>query len=129
MIKEASAAEFSPSGDTFLDTYNPDQNYGGSSTINVEGGSGMPAKQRALLRFDLSSIPSSKFVTKATLKMYATGYWDSSGRTLTVYQVTENWDESRPRGIVDSRALVGLELTLLVVEARGLRRALSHSQL
>ena len=96
MIKEASAAEFSPSGDTFLDTYNPDQNYGGSSTINVEGGSTMVYKQRALLKFDLSSIPSSMIITKATLRLYASGYWTPiTAQTLTVYRVTQDWDESQ----------------------------------
>ena len=80
--------------DTFLDSNNPNQNYGDGSTINVEGGSTLVFKQRALLKFDLSSIPSGMIITKATLKMYATGYWTPiTTQTLTVYRVTQDWDE------------------------------------
>ena len=83
-----------PTQDTFLDTYNPNRNYGNSSTINVEGGSTLGVKQRALLKFDLSTIPSGTIITKATLRLYASGYWSSiTDQTLTVYQIIEDWAE------------------------------------
>jgi len=83
-----------PTADTYLDTYNSNQNYGGSSTINVEGGSTLVYKQRTLLKFDLSSIPSGTIITKATLRLHASGYWTPiTDQTLTVYRVTEDWVE------------------------------------
>jgi hypothetical protein len=93
-VNAATATLTPPTQDTFLDTYNPNQNYGSSPTINVEGGSTLGVKQRALLKFDLSAIPSGTIITKATLRLYASGYWSPIiDQTLTVYRVTEDWNE------------------------------------
>ena len=95
ILPKATALKISPSTkDTYLDTYNPDTVNGAFGTINIEGGAGLVYKQRALLMFDLSSIISGSTVTKAILRLYGTGYWpDTAGRQLTVYRLTEDWDE------------------------------------
>jgi len=59
--------------DTYIDQFTPTDFYGGVERIEIrsyDAGSGLTEKQNLLLRFELSSIPSSATVTSASLKLY-----------------------------------------------------------
>src|SRR5688572_26578056 len=45
----------------------------------------------AILRFDLSQIPTTAVVTSATLVLFVDG---DSGAQVSVYQLLESWDEA-----------------------------------
>ena len=50
----------------------------------------------ALVRFDISSIPTGTSITSATLNLYYYGWWDNNpaGHPLTCYRITSGWDEA-----------------------------------
>src|SRR5215831_10731259 len=63
----ASATTAVPSGDTYLSSSAPSNNFGSTTTLNVGGGG------TALVQFDLSSLPPgliSTNVVKATMRVW-----------------------------------------------------------
>ncbi len=78
---------FTPSADSYVNQQYPDQNYGTSSTLYVDGS---PVK-RAYLRFDVSGL-SGYTVASATLKLYARS---SLSAGISVDQeTTHTWTET-----------------------------------
>jgi hypothetical protein len=78
-------------------------NYGTNQYFNaycIPGAQGGQNTNRALIKFDLSSIPSSAVVTSADLYLYATGYINSLlpghfGNNASILErVTSTWSES-----------------------------------
>jgi pimeloyl-ACP methyl ester carboxylesterase len=71
--------------DTYIYMYDPDNvdDYWGQSQIKV----GYKQRYAALLRFDLSAIPSNATVTDARLELYAEG-WSGSNIALGAYYIT-----------------------------------------
>jgi hypothetical protein len=68
LLTIAASAQITPSDDTYISSTMPTTNYGAATSITVQN----PATT-GLIRFDLSSIPStftSTNVSKATLKKY-----------------------------------------------------------
>ncbi len=82
--------------DTYIDQFTPSDFYGGVERIEVrsyDAGSGLSEKQNLLLRFELSSIPSSATVTSATLKLYnirATA--NDAADALVLGKCTSSWN-------------------------------------
>jgi len=79
--------------DTFIDMYNPNVAAGGSQTMKVT--SAMGARERCLIKFDLSLIPTGATVTQASLELFA---WyrstsDLGSALITAYQVKRPWTE------------------------------------
>ena len=75
--------------DTHIDLNNISKNYGRDKEIRLEGD-----RNRALLRFDLSSIPATAYIQSAQVMMYKTSGGAGSGSpTLTAYAVTQVWTE------------------------------------
>lgn len=68
--------------DTYLHQYAPDSNYCTQDFLRV----GYKQQYAPLLRFDLSPIPSSATVQRATLQVYARG-WSGSDMTINAYRV------------------------------------------
>ncbi|HEX5397669.1 MAG TPA: choice-of-anchor tandem repeat GloVer-containing protein, partial [Verrucomicrobiae bacterium] len=70
---------------------------GGSIYLSVYNSAGNT--QRALLRFDLSSLAANKIVTNAVLKLYAdASLWSDGnpgGEPMEIYRVTQPWDEAQ----------------------------------
>jgi len=80
------------SQDSWLEQANQSTNHGGDSTLRVQGGSGSSQpKKRALVQFDLSSIPPCASVSSANLTLHL-----SSGTASTMHDVRaipESWTE------------------------------------
>ncbi len=85
----AVAAAQSPVQDAYIQSKNPSTNNGtsGSMVINRETGN----LQRALVQFDMSSIPAGSTIMRATLKLQATSI--DGLLTIDAYQVLQAWAE------------------------------------
>jgi hypothetical protein len=80
-----------PSGtDTYVQSDQTTTNYGAQNEIQISNSG--PAR-RALLRFDLSSIPAGAYVQSAQLGLYANNSNGSASDSLIVYRVTRAWTE------------------------------------
>ncbi len=89
----ATAAQtiLSPIKDTYIHNSQQDSNYGDSAILLIDKSGGDLGDSRALLQFDLSSIPAGAEITGALLQLNAIS--NSAPFTINVYEVTEDWDE------------------------------------
>jgi hypothetical protein len=78
--------DYAGAEDTFMHQYEPDRNTCLVSALEV----GYKQRYAALLRFDLSSIPTGSSVSQATLQLYAQG-WGGVDATLELYRVLRPW--------------------------------------
>lgn len=70
-------------------------NTGSWTTIQVgEVNGATVGRRRALLRFDLSSIPDNAVITSATLRLYMAAAAGSAGDNIYVYRLLTDWTES-----------------------------------
>jgi hypothetical protein len=76
-----------PAADTFVSSATPKLNYGPSISLLVGPGT------TSYAQFNLSSIPASATVSKATLRLYVDAV--SGSGTLDVFQVTSSWTENK----------------------------------
>ncbi|MBL9113959.1 MAG: DNRLRE domain-containing protein [Verrucomicrobiaceae bacterium] len=83
--------------DTWLNSVSSTLNYGSSTTFNIDRQGGGVGEERAMLQFDLSSIPTGAVITSAQLVLTKTG-----GATVTqnvdLYRVTNTWTEGTQNG-------------------------------
>lgn len=89
---------FYPTDDASVKQYEPNNNYGTSYLVvrNKYGGGGYPGYEDDLLiKFDISDISAGTTITSATLNLYYNSWLSNNpaGRTLTMYKVTDDWDE------------------------------------
>lgn len=78
--------------DTYISLYEPNASPGGSSTMKLH--SGVDGRERILIKFDISRIPTSAMVTEATLHLFA-WYRSHAYRVDTsAYEVRRHWNES-----------------------------------
>ncbi|HUT14682.1 MAG TPA: DNRLRE domain-containing protein, partial [Anaerolineae bacterium] len=84
------ANDYSGCSDTSIYQYAPDAWYQWQDVLKV----GYKQQNAALVRFDVSSIPSDAAVTQATLELYATG-WSGSDITLGTYCILRNSDPNQ----------------------------------
>lgn len=78
--------------DTSLDSSTPTTNYG--STVWFASGETGGAIARALIKFDLSSIPAGSTIDDATLSLWVQADVSSNTRTKRVYRVIQAWTEA-----------------------------------
>ena len=78
--------------DTTIDTRVRTRNYGSDGYIYF-GRTDYGHTYRALLKFDVSSIPSNAIVIDASLSLYLYGSLDNVTNTFAAYNITQNWDE------------------------------------
>jgi len=78
--------------DTYISVYEPNDNYGGSGTMKMH--SGMGGRERMLVKFDISCIPSTATVTEATLHLFAWYRNQIYHVTAYAYQVKRHWNEN-----------------------------------
>ena len=93
------SVSLSPTQDTYLNSDDPDSNYGASTTLVVDESGGGLGDQHPILQFDLSSIPSSATITSATLSLEVDSRTGSGIITLDVFRVTESWNEGNLDGV------------------------------
>ena len=88
---------YSGCSDTYIYQYAPDTRYPWQDLLKV----GYKQHNAALVRFDLSSIPTGATITEAELQLYASG-WSGSDITLGTYCILRNshpdqatWNQAR----------------------------------
>jgi hypothetical protein len=81
----ATAQQAPPSADTFALSATPKTNYGPSPLLAVTNGS------TTFIQFDLSGLPSSATVSKATLRLYVDAV--TAAGSFDVYEVNSPWTE------------------------------------
>jgi len=79
------------SQDSWVEQANQSTNHGGDTTLRVQGGTGPTAKKRALVQFDLSSIPACASVSSAILKLQIGS--STTSTTHEVRAITQSWTE------------------------------------
>jgi hypothetical protein len=77
--------------DAWLDENSAGNNYGGDSILKVQS-KGPSDNFRALVSFNLPSLPAGCIVQSASLRLYAPSA--NSGRTLEAWQAAAGWTES-----------------------------------
>jgi hypothetical protein len=80
--------------DTWIDSSQVNTNRGSSGTLAVGESNAAAAVGRALIKFDLSSIPSNAVITSATLYMTISADVSSNARSFRVYRLVRSWVES-----------------------------------
>ena len=97
-IAPGSTLTLSASADNYIDSSNTSKNYGGSTSLKLNGGGG--AQQRPLLLFDTSTIAPGTVVTSALLQLYVGSISGSksTSRTSQAFNVTEAWVEGTLSG-------------------------------
>ncbi len=87
-----------PAEATAVDTYilasSATTNFGTSATLRV-GNEGGGTTDRALIKFDLSSIPSGSTIVSATLSLYCTTDTSINSRTYRVFRMIQAWVETQ----------------------------------
>lgn len=81
--------------DSFLNYKAPTTNLGTDATMVVgEHQSLTGYVYRGIIKFDLSTIPSSSVITSATLSLWTYSDASANARTMYLYRVKRNWVES-----------------------------------
>ncbi len=88
--------------DTYLNQDKPTENYGGSMDINVNRRNGNKT-QRAILKFDVSSIPAGATINSASLRLFANRNGGAS-YAVDAHIVTNDWTEGISNGAICSLA-------------------------
>lgn len=89
-------ATFNPTHDSYIRSGSSGSNYGSGNTFAVGYRSATADIARAVMKFDLSSIPSNATIDSATLAIYAasTDETESGNRTYEIHRNTSDFDES-----------------------------------
>src|SRR3974377_2427421 len=82
-----SHAQYTPSGDTYVDNVNMTATHGTSPTLTAS------SRYTTFVQFDLHMIPTYATVSQATLKLYVNTVTGSGG-SLDLYPVNGPWSES-----------------------------------
>lgn len=80
-----------PAADTYINEASAGTNYGTATTMFVQRRD--KQNRRALVRFDLSSIPAGSTINTAQLELYCTAV-PSTGQTLNIHYLTSSWSET-----------------------------------
>jgi large repetitive protein len=80
--------------DSWIDQSSPSNNFGSDQILKLKRETGGKA-MRALVRFNLPSVPAGCSVTGATLRLYAASA--TTGRTLQALQINASWAENTVR--------------------------------
>jgi hypothetical protein len=90
--------------DTCMNSTSSTFNYGTYNQLLIGDANVENNPYRSLIKFDLSSIPSSATITSATLSLYALTDFSSNARTLRVYRTKRAWVEGTRAAAADSPA-------------------------
>ena len=93
-------ADIIATADTYIDNNLNSDNFGASTSLVVDKSGGGIGDQRALLQFDLSTIPVAATITSATLQMEATS--NTGAFDINLYELTASWAEGSADGTADA---------------------------
>ena len=79
--------------DTTIRNDTPTGNYGTSTLFNIGEANSTAQVGRALIKFDLSSIPGNAVINSATLSLWQSADISDNARTLRVYRFLTTWQE------------------------------------
>jgi hypothetical protein len=77
--------------ETYISLYEPNATQGGSTTLKVH--SAVDGRERTLIKFDISRIPTTATVTEATLYLFAWYRNQTFAVDAKAYQVLRRWNE------------------------------------
>ncbi|HVE43181.1 MAG TPA: DNRLRE domain-containing protein [Planctomycetota bacterium] len=87
---------YTGSVDTYIDQFMPTDTFGGVQWLEIrsyDSGSGLSEKNTAMIRFELSSIPSNATVTSASLKLYnLRAAANDAADVITLSKATGSWN-------------------------------------
>lgn len=101
LLLDAETSTFFPVADTTIYSESGSQNGGGGNELfaGTTGPGGGNSERRALLRFDLSSIPSGSTIDSAALELAVTRAARGSGNvSYAVHRLTRSWGEGNAFG-------------------------------
>jgi len=84
-------SSYSGVADTYIALYEPNANEGGSTTLKVH--SAVDGRERILIKFDISRIPTTASVAEATLHLFAWYRNQTFAVDAKAYQVLRRWNE------------------------------------
>lgn len=73
----------------------PTTNYNTTTVFNIGEANSAAQVGRALIKFDLSSIPANATINSATLSLWTTADLSDNARTFRIYRTLRNWVESQ----------------------------------
>jgi len=88
VILQQGVNEYTGTSDTFLDFWRQSDNYGSANRVDVHS----DGTQVALLRFDLSRVPTDVTVLRADLQLFAVDQTSDGSTTASVYRVLRHWE-------------------------------------
>ena len=80
---------YTGAADTYIDRWQPQQNFGGEIAWRLRR-----TQRRALLRFDVQSIPSHAHVLRAELQVWVINRTNADPIDVAAYRLLRPWDES-----------------------------------
>ncbi|MCC7352358.1 MAG: DNRLRE domain-containing protein [Anaerolineae bacterium] len=88
------SAIFYPMADTTIDSSAPGISFSSDLSLRVAFTTTTATEQRALLRFDVSSIPAGAVINMASLVLKVNALQGPSPQALQVYTIIGDWDDS-----------------------------------
>ena len=109
-----------PTDDTYISKNQPSQNYGSNNYFLVGRDDWFNTNCDALIKFDISSIPSNIKVF-AKLYLYYYDYnLNPANREYSIYRITSNWDENTATWINQPSYVSTMTDILIVTESTGI---------
>jgi hypothetical protein len=96
LAARATIADFTAIADTSLIASSPDNNTGGNDFLSAGNGGGSP--RRALIQFDLASLPAGAIVNAATLTLTVPSGNTGNPSSFDLFRVLGSWGEGTNTG-------------------------------
>lgn len=98
-VDAGTTVSFTPTDDTWINQEAPTANHGTDIMMmvrNQNGSGGALHEFDTLVKFDISSIPSTTSISSATLYLYYLRWGDADpgGRLLNVHRISDAWSET-----------------------------------
>src|SRR5687767_6597192 len=106
-LAHPATATFSPAADTTLFAYDGGNNNLGISSTYIVGGTDHNGIGRALLRFDLSTLPPNAQIQSASLAFRVVNAPSGPASTFALHRMLKTWNEGTKGGVTGAPATAG----------------------